>query len=99
MARGNSFLGSIFIGIILFIVSFFVLFINEFIYVNSLKIADFAEKMLLLPHQTAYPLQMRINLFTSQVRLTRKKHLLIPLSVFQMQLHFSEIPKCISGKN
>ncbi len=44
MARGNSFLGSIFIGIILFIVSFFVLFINEFIYVNSLKIADFAEK-------------------------------------------------------
>lgn len=44
MAKGNSFLGSIFIGLILFIVSFFVLFINEYIYVNSLKIANFAEK-------------------------------------------------------
>lgn len=44
MVRGNGFLGSIFIGFILFLVSFFVLFINEYIYVNSLKIADFAEK-------------------------------------------------------
>ena len=35
MAKGNSFLGSIFIGLILFIVSFFVLFINEYIYVKS----------------------------------------------------------------